>query len=207
MILGGSSAATAQTLTGQIGGTVVDDQGAAVPGATVTAVNTATSASRDAVTDAQGAFVVTGILAGTYDVRVALTGFRPYEQRGLVVSATERVALATIRLQVGALSETVSVAADGARIQTQSGERSATITAAQIEDIGLKGRDFMGTLQLLPGVIDTRNRDAPGWGSVGGMTINGQNSFNFSYDGIVSKDTGSKSGNYEAPALDSIADV
>jgi hypothetical protein len=207
MMICWSSAASAQTLTGQIGGTVVDGQGAAIPGATVTVTNTATRGTREAVTDAQGAFVVTGVLAGTYDLRVALTGFRTYEQRGLVVSATERVALASIQLQVGGVSETVSVAAEGARIQTQSGERSATITADQIQDIGLKGRDFMGTLQLLPGVIDTRNRDAPGWGSVGGMTINGQSSFNFSYDGIVSKDTGSNSGNYAAPALDSIAEV
>ena len=60
---------------------------------------------------------------------------------------------------------------------------------------------------LAPGVIDTSARDAPGWGSVGGMTINGQSSFNFSYDGIVSKDTGSNSGNYAAPGLDSIAEV
>ena len=201
------SVAAAQTLTGQIGGTVVDDQGAAVPGATVTAVNTSTRASRDATTDAQGAFVITGILAGTYDLRVSLTGFAPYEQTGIPVSATERAALPTIRLTVGGLAETVSVTADAARIQTQSGERSATINADQIQDIGLKGRDFMGTLQLLPGVIDTRNREAPGWGSVGNMTINGQSSFNFSYDGIVSKDTGSNSGNYAAPALDSIAEV
>jgi hypothetical protein len=207
MMLCWSSAAAAQTLTGQIGGNVVDDQGAAVPGATVSATNTGTRATREAVTDAQGAFVITGILAGTYDLRVSLAGFRTYEQRGLAVSATERVALPPIALQVGGVSETVSVAAEGARIQTQSGERSATISADQIQDIGLKGRDFMGTLQLLPGVIDTRNRDAPGWGSVGGMTINGQSSFNFSYDGVVSKDTGSNSGNYAAPALDSIAEV
>jgi hypothetical protein len=207
MMLCWSSAATAQTLTGQIGGTVVDDQGAAIPGATVTAVNNATRATREAVTDAQGAFVITGVLAGTYDLRVALTGFRTYEQRGLVVSATERVALASIQLQVGGVSETVSVAAEGARIQTQSGERSATISAEQIQDIGLRGRDFMGTLKMLPGVIDTSAREAPGWGSVGGMSINGQTSFNFSYDGVVSKDTGSNSGNYAAPALDSIAEV
>ena len=63
----------------------------------------------------------------------------------------------------------------------------------QIEDIGLRGRDFMGTLKTLPGVVDTSARDAPGWGSVGGMTINGQASFNFSYDGITNKDTGSNS--------------
>ena len=92
-------------------------------------------------------------------------------------------------------------------MQTQSGERSAVVTAEQIEDIGLRGRDFMGTLKMLPGVVDTSARDAPGWGSVGSMTVNGQRSFNFSYDGVTNKDTGSNSGNYAAPALDSIAEV
>ena len=101
----------------------------------------------------------------------------------------------------------VSVAAESVKVQTTSGERSATITSSQIEDVGLRGRDFMGTLKVLPGVIDTSARDAPGWGSVGSMTINGQNSFNFSYDGVTNKDTGSNSGNYAAPALDSIAEV
>jgi hypothetical protein len=65
----------------------------------------------------------------------------------------------------------------------------------------------MGMLKALPGVIDTSARDAPGWGSVGGMTINGQSSFNFSYDGVTNKDTGSNSGNYAAPGLSSIAEV
>ena len=101
----------------------------------------------------------------------------------------------------------VTVQSESIKVQTTSGERSATITASQIEDIGLKGRDFMGSLKTLPGVIDTSARDAPGWGSVGGMSINGQTSFNFSYDGVTNKDTGSNSGNYAAPALDSIAEV
>ena len=50
-----------------------------------------------------------------------------------------------------------------------------------------------------PASSTRRARDAPGWGSVGGMTINGQTSFNFSYDGVTNKDTGSNSGNYAAP--------
>ena len=62
-------------------------------------------------------------------------------------------------------------------------------------------------LKLLPGVVDTSNREAPGWGSMGGLSINGRSAFNFSYDGVTNKDTGSNSGNYAAPALDSIAEV
>jgi hypothetical protein len=202
-----ANSASAQTLTGQIGGTVVDGQKAVVPGATVTVRNSDTKLVRDVVTDPNGSFVITNLLAGTYDVTVTLSGFKTYVQKGLVLTATERLSLPPISLELGGIQETVSVDASSIRVQTQSGERSSVITAAEIENIGLRGRDFMGTLKLLPGVVDTSARDAPGWGSVGGMTINGMAQFNFSYDGVTNKDTGSNSGNYAAPALDSIAEV
>ncbi len=138
---------------------------------------------------------------------MSLASFKRYEALGIVLSATERLSLAPITLEVGGLTDAITVQAEAPKIQTQSGERSAVVTAEQIEDIGLRGRDFMGTLKVLPGVVDTSARDAPGWGSVGGMSVNGQTSFNFSYDGVTNKDTGSNSGNYAAPALDSIAEV
>jgi len=201
------SNAFAQTLTGQIGGTVVDGQKAVLPGANVSIKNTNTQLVRTAVTDSNGGFVVTSLLPGTYDVTVTLTGFKGYVQKGLVLTSTERLSLPPISLEVGQFSEAVAVEASAIRVQTQSGERSAVISAEQIETIGLRGRDFMGTLKFLPGVIDTSARDAPGWGSVGGLTINGMAQFNFSYDGVTNKDTGSNSGNYAAPALDSIAEI
>ena len=207
IIAGPATRADAQGLTGQISGVVTDSGGGVMPGATVTVKNVGTNLSREAVTGADGVFTITNLLAGTFDLTVTVQGFKPYEQKGIVLGATERLALRAIALEIGGLSEVVSVAAESVKVQTTSGERSATITAGQIEDIGLRGRDFMGSLKTLPGVIDTSARDAPGWGSVGSMTINGQNSFNFSYDGVTNKDTGSNSGNYAAPALDSIAEV
>ena len=159
------------------------------------------------MTDSSGSFVITNLVAGTYDVTVTLAGFKKYVQKGLVLTATERLSLPPLALEVGGIEESIRVEASTIRVQTQSGERSAVITAAEIETIGLRGRDFMGTLKLLPGVVDTSAREAPGWGSVGNMTINGMAQFNFSYDGVTNKDTGSNSGNYAAPALDSIAEV
>ena len=150
-LCGAAEIAYAQGLTGQIGGTVVDSSKAVVPGATVSVKNTGTQASRETVTDATGAFVVTNLLAGTYDVSVTLTGFKPYEQKGVELTATGRVALPTITLQVGGVSEQVSVQAEAMQVQTQSGERSAVITSDQIQDIGLRGRDFMGTLKTPDG--------------------------------------------------------
>jgi hypothetical protein len=76
-----------------------------------------------------------------------------------------------------------------------------------MEDIPLKGRDVIGMLKLLPGVVDTNAREAPGWNVLTGLTINGRNSLNFNlaYDGINNKDTAG--GNIAAPSVDSIAEI
>ena len=197
----------AQGLTGQIGGTVTDTAKGVLPGATVTIKNEATSTTVTAVTDSNGDFLITNVIAGTYSLTVSLAGFKTYAARGLVLTATERLSLPPFALGLGGITESVTVQAESQGIQTQSGERSAVITAEQLEDLGLKGRDFMGALQILPGIVDTRNREASGWESVSGMSVNGQTSFNFSYDGVTNKDTGQNGANYAAPALDSIAQV
>ena len=201
--------AHAQGLSGQIGGSVVDNSKGAVPGATVTVRNTATAVTRDVVTDSEGLFVFTNLFAGTYDLRVTLTGFRTYEQKGLVLSATERLALAPITLDVGGLEEVVTVEASALHAQAQSGERSGTIRAEEIKDTQLRGRDFLGLLQGMPGVVDTNVRNAPGWNAFLGTQINGLSDqmMGMSYDGVSSKDTGFGAANYVTPSLDSIAEV
>jgi Carboxypeptidase regulatory-like domain/TonB-dependent Receptor Plug Domain len=201
--------AHAQGLSGQIGGSVVDNSKGAVPGATVTVRNTATAVTRDVVTDSEGLFVFTNLFAGTYDLRVTLTGFRTYEQKGLVLSATERLAVPPITLDVGGLEEVVTVEASVLHANTQSGERSGTIRADEIKDTQLRGRDFLGLLQGMPGVVDTNVRNAPGWNAFLGTQINGLSDqfMGMSYDGVSSKDTGFGAANYVTPSLDSIAEV
>ena len=207
--LGGSlNMVQAQGLTGQISGTVTDSGGGVLPGATVTVKNAGTNTTRETVTGSDGAFLFPDLLAGKYDITVTVNGFKTYEQKGITLASTERVALRAIALEVGGLAETVTVQAESVQVQTTTAARSGLITRENIDDIALKGRDFAGMLKLLPGVIDTTNREAPGWGSMGGLSINGRSGgFNFSYDGVTNKDTGSNSGNYAAPALDSIAEV
>ncbi len=99
--------------------------------------------------------------------------------------------------------------AEAARVQTQSSERSGLITQEQIKEVTLKGRDYMGMLKLLPGVVDTANREAPGWNNIGGLAINGgrNNTINLTYDGVTNLDTGSNTGPFLAPGLDSIAEI
>jgi hypothetical protein len=205
----GRDAAQAQGLTGQLSGTVVDAQASALPAASVNVRNVGTQVSRDVVTDNSGAFIIPDLLAGTYEVTVGLSGFKTYLQTGVVLSANERVALRAIVLQVGEVAETISVTAEAARVQTQSSERSGVITQEQLKEVTLKGRDYMGMLKLLPGVIDTQNREAPGWNNIGGLAINGgrNNTINLTYDGVTNLDTGSNTGPFLAPGLDSIAEV
>jgi hypothetical protein len=197
----------AQGLTGRISGMVTDAGQGVLPGATVTIRNVETSNTRETATGADGTFVFLELLAGTYDIKVTVEGFKTYEQKGVVLGATELLAMRTIVLEVGQLNEQVTVQSEGVYVQTQTAARSGLINRDQMEDIAIKGRDFAGLLKVLPGVIDTSAREAPGWGSMGGLTINGRAAFNFTYDGVTNKDTGSNSGNYAAPALDSIAEV
>ena len=88
-----TASALAQGLTGQISGTVTDAGGGVMPGATVSIKNAGTNQAREAITGADGAFQFPDLLAGTYDITVSVQGFKTYEQKGIVLGATERVAL------------------------------------------------------------------------------------------------------------------
>src|SRR5262245_44598057 len=106
---GGFALANAQTLTGQIGGARTDGQKAILPGVSITVRNTSTQVVREVVTDANGAFVVTSLLPGTYDITIKMSGFKTYEQKGLVLTATERLSLPPIAMAVGQFTEAVAV--------------------------------------------------------------------------------------------------
>ena len=99
----------AQGLTGQISGVVTDAGGGVMPGAIVTVKNVGTNLVREAVTGPDGAFVITNLLAGTFDLSVTVQGFKPYSQKGIELGATERLSLRAIALEIGGLSEVVTV--------------------------------------------------------------------------------------------------
>ncbi len=199
----------AQGLTGTITGNVADQSGSPIPGAEIVLNNVGTGQNRTGQSDSTGAFTFTQLLPSTYKVTVTSKGFKRYEQTEIILTATERVVLKRIDLQLGEISQTVEVTAETARLQTQSAERSGLITLEQTQNVPLKGRDYLGLVKLLPGVIDTANRNAPGWNNLGGITINGnrQGTINLTLDGISSLDTGSMGGPYLAPSVDAVAEV
>lgn len=205
----GISALYAQGLTGSITGTVADPSGSAIAGAEITLTNVATSQTRETKTDSNGDFVFTQILPGTFKLNVSATGFSRYEQTDVILTATERLVLNRIEMRIGELTQTVNVQAEAARLQTQSAERSGLISTQQTENIPLKGRDYLGLVRLLPGVVDAQNRNAPGWNNFSNISINGNRTgtVNLTLDGISSLDTGSMTGPYLAPSVDAVAEI
>ena len=198
-----------QGLTGSISGTVTDPSGSAVPGADVVLTNVQTSQTRQLRAQQDGDFVFAQLLPGTFRLQVSAIGFRKYEQNDIVLTATERVVVGMVELQVGDVSQTVEVQAQSARLQTESAERSGLISTQQTENIPLKGRDYLGLVRLLPGVVDTQNRNAPGWNNFSGISINGNRTgtVNLTLDGVSSLDTGSMTGPYLAPSVDAVAEI
>ena len=138
-----------------------------------------------------------------------MPGFKKYQQTDIVLTATERVVLRPVPLELGELTQTIQVTAEAPRIQSQSAERSGLISSEEISELGLKGRDYMELLSLLPGVVDTANREAPGWNNLVGVTVNGnrEGSTNLTLDGVSNRDTGSGTGPYLAPGMDAIGEV
>src|SRR5688572_21689051 len=156
------ASASAQTVTGTISGTVVDQQGQVVPGATVTIVNEATSDARSTVSAAAGDFLVTNLQPGQYTLRIVLQSFRTLERKNIVLSAGERLAVANLTLEIGNVGETVTVESRGTYVNTAETQHSGLITAKQIEQIQLLGRDVTSTMRLLSCVRDDNTVDSRG---------------------------------------------
>ena len=203
----GPEALLAQGVTAHVSGVVLDSGGGVVPGATVTITNADTAWHREVATGPEGRFVFVDVLAGSYGVGATRDGFKRAERTDVAVASGERVELPALVLEAGDIQETISVEGGADLVQTTTGARSARIPRLIFEDIGLKGRDAIGTLKLLPGVVDTNAREAPSWNVLSLLTINGRNSlsFNFAYDGINNKDTAG--GNLASPSVDSIGEI
>ena len=133
-----------------------------MPGATVTLTNDAIAGARTMPSDERGEFAFRAVTPGSYTVKVELTGFRSIEQRSNILNASGRLDLGRLTLEVGALTEAVSVVASGTYVETKNSDYSGLLTATQISQIQTKGRDVVNLLRLLPGVHYENDIDAMG---------------------------------------------
>jgi Carboxypeptidase regulatory-like domain/TonB-dependent Receptor Plug Domain len=148
--------------TGTISGTVVDSSDQVLPGATITLTNEGTGAVRTLTSNERGEFAFRAVQPGSYTLVAELQGFRKYERRANVLNASSRLELGNVKLEIGTLSEVVSVVAEGTIVETKSSDYSGLLTATQIAQIQTRGRDVVNLLRLLPGVHYENDIDAMG---------------------------------------------
>jgi hypothetical protein len=143
--------AGAQVLYGSIVGNVSDSSSAAVPKATVTAINKGTNQSREVITNDSGSYSFTDLQGGNYILKVSQQGFKSFEQTDITVSANN-VSRIDVVLQLGAVNETVTVTGEGAVLQTDTSEVHADLVANELENLPVPlGRNYQQIYRTLPG--------------------------------------------------------
>jgi hypothetical protein len=182
--------AAAQALYGSIVGTVADESNAPVPGVTVTAINTGTNQSVDAVTDGDGNYAFRNLIPGVYEIKASVSGFRELRQTNIRISAGEP-ARHDLKLQVGAMSEAVTVVGESALLQTEKADLSTVLTSKEVVNLPLNQfRNYQGLLNLVPGATPAQFQnaeiDTPGRALRTFVNGTNPNSNAFRIDGAVS---------------------
>ena len=197
-----------QTNFGRISGTVQDASGARIPSAAVAVSNPATGFRQNVNTDASGFFVFPSLPTGTYDLRVERQGFKASEEHGLVLDAASSRDV-TVVLDVGQITESVSVSATAEQVQTTSGNVGRVINEQQVSQIALNGREYTQLLRLVPGVMATTLNVFNPQLALDQQRVNGirtQSSY-FLVDGAENHDNGANSNGLVDPNVDAIAEV
>ncbi|HEU4926545.1 MAG TPA: TonB-dependent receptor [Vicinamibacterales bacterium] len=165
-----ASAQTAATISG----TVEDPNRSRLPGVTLTLRNTDTALTRTVATSPEGRYVIAGLPPGHYDLRAELASFKPHVRRGLQLTVGQALVV-NIAMEVGGLSEEVTVTGNTPLVNTSSAELSYLVGADTIDALPLNGRNYTDLALLQPGVLAYPHRDGGSVVAHGlGMSINGQ---------------------------------
>jgi hypothetical protein len=200
---------------GSIVGTVKDSKGGVIQGATVTVTDLSQGVTKTALTSSDGDFAFPEIPPGDYTVAVDLPGFKTAVKTGVHLPVDTKVNVGDVVLDVGSISETVTVQASAGQLalQSVSGERSAVITNLQLRDLALNGQNTMDLMKMIPGVIASGSASNTGQSTVlnivGIVNINGTRSLqnNYTVDGMVNLNLGNNTGALVTVNPDAMAEV
>jgi hypothetical protein len=204
--LASGTALQAQTTSAAVFGSVQDSQGGMLPGASVALTSRTQGYSLTTVTDPEGRFVFPIVRPDRYALEVSMPGFKTLERTNVVVNANDKLSTGILTLEVGEVTESVSVVARLSELQAESGERSFTLEDEAIGNIANNGRSPVGFATLVPGVAPlngTENTVA-----VSDFTVNGQrwDQNNMTIDGIGNIDTGNNGGPMATTNLDAVSE-
>ena len=185
MLVMGPVSARAQSTRGSVAGTIRDAQGAAVPGATVELTSPRRNDTQVATANEAGDFLFLNLQPDTYRLKVTMDSFKTLEQDTVVVNAADRLSLGVLTLELGAVSETVTVSTRVVEVQSRDATRNFSVDSTAIENLAVNGRDPLLLARLAPGIADVS-------GGGMGFNVNGgrDNTMNYTVDGVSNLDTG-----------------
>jgi len=191
-----ASVVFAQYTTASLGGTVRDSTGAVVPDARVAVRHTETGFAQAVASDATGSFLFSRLPVGSYELRVEKQGFTSYVQSGIQLTV-DRMATQNVALQVGAVTEQVTVQADSELIETRTATVGHLVDGKRIVEMPLNGRRPERLVYMAPGTIDLGRNSCRicGHGGVypgeetAGVNGAGLYQVNFQLDGTSHNDT------------------
>ncbi len=182
-LLLGCLQAFAQGSAGRILGSVTDQSGGAVAGATVTILDTQRNITRTLMSDSTGQYNAPNLLPGSYTVSAAFQGFRTAERAGITLEVNQELRV-DLTLQPGEQTQKVTVTGELPLVETTNSVVGGTIQNSVINDLPLNGRNFTNLLTLRPGT--TKYAGGSGWTqSTNGLRPHDQN---YMVDGIDSND-------------------
>jgi len=199
----------AQITSASVSGTVRDSQSGVIPGATVMLTSISRGTTMETVSSAEGYFVFPTVNADTYKVKVTMEGFRTLEVSSLQVNAGDKKSLGTLTIEVGSLSETVTVAAHATEVQARTAERSFSVEGEAVQSIAVNGRSFFALAFNAAGIVNTSSTVGALGAQSNSMNANGMraNQNNVQIDGITSMDTGSNQGPSVSLSVDAVQEI
>lgn len=179
--------AAAQQGTADLRGRIVDQQNAVLPGVTIVVRHQDSGLFRETVSGSDGSFLLSAMTPGTYEVSAELAGFKKHQQRDVRLEVGRTAQLA-ITLEVGGLTEVLTVSAEAPLVDTTSKEIGGVVSAQEFVDTPLFNRNFAGYLGMLPGVVASVSLTTFGADSI---SVAGQNvrNVNYTMDGSNNNDT------------------
>ena len=197
------SSASAQITTGTVTGRIVDSSGSVVPSAKVVLISETRGTRSAAVsTNTEGDYVIPDITGDTYTIEVTAASFKTVRRPGVVVTGGDRVGVPALTLEVGGTTETVTVTAEAALLNTVSGERSYAVETKAIESLPITHGNFAAAVAFTPGV----NGALTGGGSSARLGDPNGSQDNIMMDGISAMDTGNN-GQMLTMNIESIGEV
>ena len=203
VLLSSYRAASQSKQAGEIRGTVTDTSGAVIPSVKIAITNVQTGVSQQVTTDFTGVYEAPFVPPGEYSMTFARDGFKTYVRNGIVLHVeTIKVDAA---LQVGSVSESVTVTALQPLVQTETAEKGLTLTTQMVSDIPNVNRSWDELLGTLPGVNGGGDADATGQG----IGVNGQTAYqsNWQIDGGIAMLGASQNPDILQPPIDTIQEV